>query len=72
MWIKIDEVDREYPISVRRGRTSRAFCNSPVHEQWFTSQFWWGDVRQHWQPLYFTVPEINRIVLLSCISILLV
>jgi hypothetical protein len=43
--------DREYPASARTGETSRAFCNSPVHKQCgcFTSQFWWGDVRQHWQ-----------------------
>jgi hypothetical protein len=40
--------NREYPTSVRTGGTSRPFCNSPVQ---FTSQFWWGDVRQHWQPL---------------------
>jgi hypothetical protein len=26
--------DREYPTSVRTGGTSRAFCNSPVQEQW--------------------------------------
>jgi hypothetical protein len=46
--------DREYTTSVRTGETSRVFCNSPVHEQCsgcFTSQFWFGDVCQHWQQL---------------------
>jgi hypothetical protein len=34
----------------------------------FTSQFWWGDVRQHWRHcncVDFTVPDINRNVLFS-------
>jgi hypothetical protein len=26
--------DREYPTTVRTVGTQRAFCNSPVHEQW--------------------------------------